>query len=343
MKKIILGIVLFFSLLTLWGCQQEQAEEEVTEPSAEESSDNVASESEQDTTTEGETETASEEQAPFFWRVDHEGNTVYLLGSIHIGNEDMYPMAEEVEEAYASADQLVVEANILEADESTMQDAMMANSLYTDGSVLSDHISDEAYQNLTDVLNSYSLEGMTMEQLNIFKPWFVEQLLTELAFMELDTVTTEYGVDYHFLERAVEDNKPILELEGIEEQFNFMIDIPEDIQVEGLEQTVNNWEEAAGPAAFNSLIDAWKTGSEQQLEAAASSSDDIVSNYDTYQAQLLEDRNVNMVEKIERYLTADSEQTYFVIVGALHYIGDAGIDNLLDQDYDIQSYAEILE
>jgi uncharacterized protein YbaP (TraB family) len=43
--------------------------------------------------------------------------------------------------------------------------------------------------------------------------------------------------------------------------------------------------------------------------------------------RLLTDRNYKMAGKIEQYLTTDN--TYFVVVGAGHLVGDEGIVRLL--------------
>jgi uncharacterized protein YbaP (TraB family) len=43
-----------------------------------------------------------------------------------------------------------------------------------------------------------------------------------------------------------------------------------------------------------------------------------------YQA-ILKDRNVAMLEKIEGYLEDKSKETYFVVVGAAHMVGEDGI------------------
>ncbi|HBS46997.1 MAG TPA: polysaccharide biosynthesis protein GumN, partial [Paenibacillus sp.] len=33
----------------------------------------------------------------FLWKVENNGNTVYLLGSIHVANDKMYPLRPEIE------------------------------------------------------------------------------------------------------------------------------------------------------------------------------------------------------------------------------------------------------
>ena len=51
---------------------------------------------------------------PLLYRVtDEDGHTVYLLGTIHIGREDMYPLSDAVWTAYHASDVLAVEIDMV--------------------------------------------------------------------------------------------------------------------------------------------------------------------------------------------------------------------------------------
>ncbi|MEW9052514.1 MAG: TraB/GumN family protein [Neobacillus sp.] len=90
------------------------------------------------------------------------------------------------------------------------------------------------------------------------------------------------------------------------------------------------------------LIEAWKSGSEEQL-ASVISIDEVgrITEYKAYQEELMKKRNTKMVEKIKGYLTNGSGQIYFVVVGAAHYLDEIGLDNLLENEFTVQSYAEM--
>jgi uncharacterized protein YbaP (TraB family) len=38
-----------------------------------------------------------------FWKATSGANTIYLLGSIHLGSKDMYPLPREFEDAFAAS------------------------------------------------------------------------------------------------------------------------------------------------------------------------------------------------------------------------------------------------
>src|SRR3569833_4420418 len=64
---------------------------------------------------------AADAEAPaarryLFWRASSPGSTVYLLGSIHIGRPEMYPLSSAIDQAFARADALVVEADVTAID-----------------------------------------------------------------------------------------------------------------------------------------------------------------------------------------------------------------------------------
>ncbi|HER2167769.1 TPA: TraB/GumN family protein, partial [Streptococcus pyogenes] len=68
-----------------------------------------------------ETETVQTGGRGFMWEVESNGNTVYLVGSMHIADESFYPLRKEFEEAFAEADYLGVEIDISKAADEAQQ------------------------------------------------------------------------------------------------------------------------------------------------------------------------------------------------------------------------------
>ena len=52
-----------------------------------------------------------------FWKVSSKDNVVNLLGSIHAGSKEMYPLAKEIEAAFEESSTLAVEADIIQIDQ----------------------------------------------------------------------------------------------------------------------------------------------------------------------------------------------------------------------------------
>src|SRR5580765_8798124 len=77
------------------------------------------------------------------WKAASPTTTVYLVGSIHLGDSSMYPLPKEVESAFAAAKVLAVEINIKNADEAKMIGLVQKYGVYTDDDVLAKHLSKE--------------------------------------------------------------------------------------------------------------------------------------------------------------------------------------------------------
>jgi len=65
------------------------------------------------------------------WKAASPTTTVYLVGSIHLGDSSMYPLPKEAESAFAAAKVLAVEINIKNADQAKMVGLIQKYGLYT--------------------------------------------------------------------------------------------------------------------------------------------------------------------------------------------------------------------
>eukprot|EP00831_Metopus_contortus_P075367 TRINITY_DN69093_c0_g1_i1.p2 TRINITY_DN69093_c0_g1~~TRINITY_DN69093_c0_g1_i1.p2 ORF type:complete len:127 (-),score=13.60 TRINITY_DN69093_c0_g1_i1:34-378(-) len=75
-----------------------------------------------------------------FWKVSDNDSSVYLLGSMHFGKADFYPLPAVIESAYQNSDLLGVEIDMLNIDSTAMTKSLIQYMSYTDGSKLIDHI-----------------------------------------------------------------------------------------------------------------------------------------------------------------------------------------------------------
>ncbi|MCR6105788.1 TraB/GumN family protein [Salipaludibacillus agaradhaerens] len=248
-----------------------------------------------------------------------EGNqTVYLLGSIHVGDENLYPLHNEIEEAFDKADHLAVEIDMADIDEMEITSYMMQEGMYTDGTALSDVLDEDVYEEAVSHLSEF---GMTSSLVDSYKPWFVSMLLTDVALMETD-FSGEHGIDNYFMERAHNDGLPVISLESIESQLETISGAPEEEQIESLEATVEGYD--VYEEDTRQLINLWRSGNSELLT--------YLREMDNETDQLaLDERDVAMTDQIEEFLQEDNGDTYFVVVGAMHLVGDNSIAGLLEQ------------
>ncbi|TCJ06409.1 TraB/GumN family protein [Cytobacillus praedii] len=263
-----------------------------------------------------------ENEGGFFWKAEKNGNTVYMLGSIHLGIEEFYPLNSKIMKAFNESKYLAVEADILNLNPLEFQQTILEKAVYEDGSTIEDHISKELYKKLTDTFVSY---GGDMNEIKYLKPWYLSMSLDSLKTMD-PKYKSELGIDHYFLSKA--GNKKVIELEGAEFQINMLSGFPEDVQIKLLEDSLKTGNANDG---LSPLIKAWQTSDDAAIEKLLFSVPDNSPEYKVYMTEMFDNRNVGMANKIEKYLTGTTKGTYFVVVGAGHYFGDMSIIKLLEK------------
>ncbi|WP_339275922.1 TraB/GumN family protein [Paenibacillus sp. FSL W8-0426] len=275
----------------------------------------------------GATETVQTGGRGFMWEVESNGNTVYLVGSMHIADDSFYPLRKEFEEAFAEADYLGVEIDISKAADEAQQKLVLDLGSYQDGTTLKDHISSETYAQLGEILKK---NGMEPNALDTFKPWVVESTLASLKSMKAGYEASA-GVDLYFIQKAIERKLPVIELESYESQLGMFNSFSKELQEKTLKATLDNFDVLDD--SVDQMAEMWKTGNDEQLlELTNSFSDD-----EEYNKAMLIDRNIGMADKIDGYLKNGKGEEYFIVVGAAHYPGDHGIVKLLeDKGYKVE-------
>lgn len=276
---------------------------------------------------------------PLFYKVtDRDGDFVWLLGSIHVATQDMYPLPKSITKAYSAADSLAVECDViaLESDYDAMG-KIMASWLYEKSGHIYDHIDAELYEEaklLMDVIGLYT----PLHDRYVPAVWssFIDNYL--VSYLGYDS---EIGIDAYFLNRAKEENKPILEIESVTFQNQMMIDFSEELQEFLLKSSVEAYYDPETPDRYTEMIDVWCAGDEERFEAfLASEDDDIESDeertlYEEYNNAMLVERNRTMTDFAEDCLKKGEE--VFICVGAAHVVGEGAIvDVLRERGYTVE-------
>lgn len=262
----------------------------------------------------------------FLWKTEYGDNHVYLLGSIHIGNEEMYPLHSSIIDALYDSDYLVVEVDLTELDEE-YGEMIQQLGMYQDGTTLRDNISEDTYNKLEAVLEEYYIPIEFMEE---FKPWFIENMLAMLILEEAG-YSADYGIDINLMLLALALDIPILELESMEFQMSLMAEYSADRQEQILLSLLEEYDQAE--EIIRELVDMWKDGDEDQLLAIILSDEEWPE-----EEHIMHDRNLNMFEQVEAFLSdEDTALTYLVVVGAAHMLGETGLVTLLlENGYEVE-------
>ncbi|WP_299790444.1 TraB/GumN family protein [uncultured Shewanella sp.] len=239
---------------------------------------------------------------PPFYKIEYKGKVSYLLGSIHVGKADFYPMAAQIESIFDSAASLAVEAD------AASEDIPSLIRKYGIG------------QAPIDAETQAILDGYCKKRLNEcaalrgYAPW-LQSMQLGMARFEALGYSAVYGVEQVLISKN--RGRPLLELESTEFQFRLMASFDSDTQWSMVKEAIEGPDED-----MHGLISSWRTGDEQHLaelmEGQMSDGDDT-----ELLEKILWQRNVDMAQRIrELMLDPDTPQPMFIAVGAGHVVGE---------------------
>jgi len=259
----------------------------------------------------------------FLWEARDGDRRVFLMGSIHIGRADFYPLPEAVQAAFAKSDVLAVEADASDPQATLL---VMQKGVYGKGDSLEQHLRADTVKRLKAILPRY---GLSWELMANLRPFTLYSTLVMAEGMRLG-YDPQAGVDLHFIQKARESAMPIVELESIAFQVDMMNSFSDAEMDMLLGQTLQQIERDTMGAELKSMTTAWRAGDAAALwRVVQGSFGEDHKSRDAIMEKLNTRRNRAMTDKIEGYLK--SGKTHFVVVGALHLVGDEGIVSRLRQ------------
>ena len=264
------------------------------------------------------------------WVVADEDTTIYLLGSIHLGVPDLYPMHKKLTNAFNESQGLFVEANILDPNG---MEYYMEKAIYEEGKTIKEEIGEETYAKLEKVAEKL---GMPMEELVTMKPWLLANNFSTLAMDGAFGLSVEemsmHGVDMQFLLSAYLQQKPIYELEGVNAQVDMFDGLSKEAQEESLVSVLDSILDPVAQtdediALLSEWFMNWKIG---DVENFAKSLAELEGDDSEYSQMLFGKRDENMAKSIIEVLEKEPGK-FFVVVGAGHFLVDKNIRYHLEQ------------
>lgn len=283
------------------------------------------------------------ESTPLLYKVTKEGTdtTMYLFGSIHLADDRAYPLPEKVMNAYNTSDYLAVEFDMITyANDYKKQVESLQTLVLTDGTMVTDHLSDETYQLMVEYLKENNLYNSMYDY---YKPAIHYSLISSVQ-TELSELDSDLGIDMYFLEKAHKENKEILEVESATSQYEMLGSLPDELYDFLISSSII-YEESMIKET-NDLYEAWLKGDAQYIVELSSSEDaellddyedyeKLVSLLEDYDKALIDDRNVSMTEKATEYF--EEGKNVFFVVGLAHIVGEGAIaENLQKLGYSVE-------
>ncbi|WP_439146951.1 TraB/GumN family protein [Vibrio sp.] len=249
---------------------------------------------------------------PLYWQAKKEDLTLTILGSVHVGDESMYPLPAQITDTLKESDGLIVETDIRKTE-----GMVYPTTTVTTGDVLNK----EQKQLLTSI--SKSLD-MPTQQLLSSPPWATSlsiqtQQLKKLGYGSAD------GVDATLAYKATIADVPVISLEALQFQID-LITGQKDSGKEWLVSSLNEFDQT--DRVVHCLIESWKAGDVAKLEEFAKLSE-MPSELEK---AFLTDRNIDWANKLSANdWKLDSKGNYLLVVGTLHLIGEGNLLQLLEE------------
>ena len=275
------------------------------------------------------------EAEPMLYRVNGEKGTLYLLPTIHFGNEEMVSALEtRVLPTVKNADRLAVEID--DAVTQSMSGSLRLNLAirYDNKEIASNHLARETYEQAKALLKRAGMDYSMFDGIRA-QYW---PALCENAICMLGGMRADQGVDRIVMKYARENGVNIEGMETVDEQITLLLSPSDALTDWLLQETVSDPDAAA--ARYAAMPAMFVAGDGETLYAAnkldlSGVPADIEEEARQYYDMMLRQRDDRFEERAVRYLSED--KTTVLMVGALHIIGENGlIDRLQNAGYQVE-------
>ena len=277
-----------------------------------------------------------EKATPLFYKVtDANGNAMWLLGTIHVGDNRTAYLPDEIYEAFDASDAVAFEVNIVklnkewEDPDDDLLDLYYDAYCYEDEDTIDEHIDEDLYRDATKlalILGLGNYGDDYIGTLDYYKPNRWSGLISNYYEQHSLGVYYNKGVDMRLLNRAIADKKTVYEIEDRYRGYEMEIDFSDSVHEFNLMSAVY-YTRSYYNADNIEMFEAWCRGDFDELSAMINEPADTtdmteeeIKAYEEYTKALAADRDALMLEKAEEYLA--SGKTVFYAVGLAHLLDE---------------------
>jgi len=284
----------------------------------------------------------------FLSRVEYNNNVAYLLGSMHLGRSNWFPLNPIVEEAMARSDVFAIESNfqflsilddflsILDGDfdfddmsaratlvylEAMMELVVIVAMveemwLLPDDMTLEDVLSPRGFENLMEMLETYP--NVTYEDIYFLTPIAALEIITA-DFDEYVNIYFDYSVDMYTINFAIAHNKPVIGLNDVFYEVELLFYRPLESQLE-LFDNVQDRDTALNEyiEGINALTEAYETQDAERIRRILMDAFQDIGDIDydvfLYRTDIYGNEILRLLRETEE------PTTFFVTVGAGHIL-----------------------
>lgn len=298
-------------------------------------------------------ETEPENKAtPLFYHVTGpDGQEMWMLGTIHVGDERTAFLPQEIYDAFNASDALAVEFNSNAFDDQIEEDEEFSDKIsdyyfYSDGTTAADHLDAEVYEAALMYMKATGNHNMNTEYL---KPSIWANSIDNFFLRQGRKLVGDKGMDNRLLTMAEEQGKEILDVESGEFQIGMMTGYSDGLQELLLSESIS-YDPSEYWSSVEELYESWCRGDEAELRErladeevdTSEMTEEELAEYEEakpyleeYENAMSDSRNVDMLEVAKGYL--ESGKTVFFAVGLAHLLEDDGlVDALREAGYTVE-------
>lgn len=250
-----------------------------------------------------------------FWRLDKPGGgQLFLLGSLHFGDERLYPLPATVEQAYQSCDRVVFETDLRLTRQPEFAEMMRRKAEWVAPTTLGDALAPDALAALRATARGLGVEPAWLER---YRAWYCANQLMSIALRRAG-VDPLRGIDQVFCTRTLADGKSTEALETPEFQVDLFAALADGQAAALLTESLA---EVSQVREFvERMLNAYLDGDLGALEQLIAASFDGVPDL---QRRFLTDRNAAWMAPLQA--CSRRPGTDLVIVGTGHLLGTHGL------------------
>ena len=281
-----------------------------------------------------------------FWKIQgKDGNgklaTIYVLGTIHVGDERLYPISEEILKAYGSADKVYGEISS-EGWKSLTGETMKLMTKAKQEAELIQYERDEYwFDTLTLEQQNFLYEkiGKTMVDSQKYSmPWVLSTFMTDLSINGTG-LSANYSYDMHFITVSNNLGIEMYGLDDIKVQLDVLAYGDYDFQLEMLKTSIDEFLEDEQKLKDETvdMYEAYLSGDENQVSSFlfADIEKEIEEdpNMQGYYDALFVNRNENWAETFSQLIYDGG--TTFVFAGSGHFVGEDSVFSIMEAKGDL--------
>lgn len=263
-------------------------------------------------------------EKPFLWKIEGEGATSYLFGTIHLPDARVTTLHSSVEQAFKNSEYVYTEIPLDTSDLMAQVSYLMLEGDQT----LADIVEPELLQRADSLVKDIN-PVLTIDPFLKFKVW---ALATSLPLLEQQL--NNPGVlplDAQLYQRAGNEGKGTGGIETMQEQLSYFENLSQGEEIKMLRDTIEFMEQANSQdqSLAEEFIKYYMQGDVDAFGALMVKyvQEDEFSK--DFMKKILHDRNIIMADRIHAKLKKNSDRSYFFAVGAGHYWGETGVQKLL--------------